>query len=232
MVLARGVAAAVVGQHGVFTPEPGFRSILEFKDPTDFLPRGWRHMGNGFFRRHGSTVEAVGGLGLLVYTDEEFTDFELRLQWRAPTLRNNSGVYVRLPGDRLGDVQIALTSGYEVQIDNTGERPGDASSFPQDFNVPHHQTGAIYPVHSSISFPNPNGKPTTGVIPTRSFGEWNDYEITVQGNRIRVLLNGVETLAGGDYFDLNSTYKKGHIALQNHFKSVGVQFRRVRIKPF
>jgi hypothetical protein len=48
--------------------------------------------------------------------------------------------------------------------------------------------------------------------------------------RIRVVLNGFETLDGGDYVDLNSTYKRGHVAFQNHFKGFGVQFRRVRIK--
>jgi hypothetical protein len=129
-------------------------------------------------------VEAIGidGIGLLVYTKEQFTDFILRLQWRSPTIHNNSGVYVRLPKERLKNFDSALTSGYEVQIDNTGERPGDASSFPQAFNIPHHQTGAIDPVHKSDSFPNPNGKPTKGTIPTRSLGEWNDYEITVKGN--------------------------------------------------
>ena len=230
MVLARGVAAAITGQEGAFVTEGDFRSIFEFKDRTASSPDGWTQHGGGFFRRHGLAMEAIGGIGLLIYTKEEFTDFILRLQWRSPTISNNSGVYVRLPKDRLGDFKTTLTSGYEVQIDNTGERPGDASAFPQAFNIPHHQTGAIYPVHESISFPNPNGKPTTGTIPTRALGEWNDYEITVQGNRIRVVLNGFETLAGGDYFDLNSTYKKGHVALQNHFKGFGVQFRRVRIK--
>jgi hypothetical protein len=175
-------------------------------------------------------MEAVGGLGLLVYTKEEFTDFILRLQWRAPSLRNNSGIYVRLPNARLGSFDQALTSGYEVQIDNTGERPGDASAFPQEFNNPFHQTGAVYPVHTSLSFPNPNGSQTTGSIPTYSFGEWNDYEIIVQGKRIRVRLNGKDTLASVEYEDQNATYTKGHIALQNHFKGFGVQFRRLRVQ--
>ena len=162
--------------------------------------------------------------------EEEFTDFVLRLDWRAPGIFNNSGVYVRLPEGRLNSVDAALTSGYEIQIDNTGERPGDASSFPQEFNNPFHQTGAIYPVHRSVSFPDPNGKPTNGTIPTRAFGEWNALEITARGNRISVVLNGHATLAGGDYEDRNSTYPRGHVALQNHFKGFGVQFRRVRIK--
>jgi hypothetical protein len=44
-------------------------------------------------------------------------------------------------------------------------------------------------------------------------------------------LNGQPTLAGGEYVDGNHTYPRGHVALQNHFKGFGVQFRRIRIKP-
>ncbi|RPJ85533.1 MAG: DUF1080 domain-containing protein [Acidobacteria bacterium] len=230
MVCARATAAAITGQDVPFAPEPGFRSILDFPDRVATTPPGWRQLGSGFFRRHGATVEAVGGLGLLVFTAEEFENFELRLQWRAPTIRNNSGVYVRIPASRLSSVNSALRTGYEIQIDNTGERPGDASAFPQEFNNPFHQTGAIYPVHDSPSFPDPNGSPTTGTIPTRALGEWNDLQITVAGNSIRVRLNGFETLAAGTYVDQRNTYPRGHIALQNHFKGQGVQFRRVRIR--
>jgi hypothetical protein len=231
LTCARHVAAAITGQDDSFVPETGFRSILNFSDRVRSIPDGWIHAGSGFFRRHGDTVEAVDGLGLLIYTAEEFTDFVLRLQWRAPTVRNNSGVYVRLPASRLTPFDAALTSGYEIQIDNTGERPGDASAFPQELNNPFHQTGAVYPVHTSASFPSPNGSPTTGLIPTRAFGEWNDYEITVRRNTIRVSLNGIDTLAAGVYVDQRATYPRGHVALQNHFKGAGVQFRRLRIKP-
>ena len=56
-------------------------------------------------------------------------------------------------------------------------------------------------------------------------------EIVAEGNRLRVLLNGQPTLAGGEYVDASGTYPRGHVALQNHFKGFGVQFRRIRIKP-
>jgi len=64
----------------------------------------------------------------------------------------------------------------------------------------------------------------------RSFGAWNTFEITAKDNRIGVVLNGQPTFASGDYEDQGSTYLRGHIALQNHFKGFGVQFRNVRIK--
>jgi cytochrome c len=165
-----------------------------------------------------------------VYTAEEFTNFTLRLQWRAPRVQNNSGVYVHLP--RQPDDSFDIRSGYEIQIDNTGERPGEPHSFgTQEFFNPHHQTGAIYPVHRPPGqFPDPNGKPSIRNIPTRALGEWNDFEITVRDNRIKVILNGTEVLDGGDYEDLNNLYPKGYLALQNHPKGFRVQFRNVRVR--
>jgi len=131
---------------------------------------------------------------------------------------------VRLPGD------FDIKKGYEIQIDNIGNRPGDASDFSEENFNAFHQTGAVYPVHGASNPPNPNGKPSIKPIPTKALGQWNDYEITVAGNRIKVALNGVEVLEGGDYTDNNNTYRQGFIALQNHSKGSRVQFRNVRIK--
>jgi hypothetical protein len=177
-------------------------------------------------------LETEGGIGLLVYTAEEFTDFTLRLQWRAPTIRNNAGVYVRLPKNRLdGSFDELLKSGYEVQIDNTGDRPGEPFSFggPEQFNA-FHQTGAIYPVHGAANPPMPNGMASVTPIPTRRLGEWNDYEIAVRGNTIRVVLNGQPVLIQQLYTDTANRYPTGLIALQNHFKGSRVQFRHLRIQ--
>jgi choline dehydrogenase-like flavoprotein len=227
--LVRQLADVVAPQpvHG-FTPEPGFRSLFQFKG-TDPLPIDWEDTGRGFHRWKEIMETQGNGIGFLVYTREQFKNFILRLQWRSFTIRNNSGVYVRLPR-RNG--QFDIKTGYEIQIDNTGERPGEPFSVgSQEFFNPHHQTGAIYPVHQPPgAFPVPNGKPSLQPIPTKTLGEWNDYEIRVQDNRIKVVLNGVEVLQGGDYVDQNNTYPEGHVALQNHFKGARVQFRNVRIQ--
>jgi hypothetical protein len=61
-------------------------------------------VGAGEFSRFGLALEASDGIELWVYDKEELQDFTLRLQWRAPTIRNNSGVYVRLPKNMLGDI--------------------------------------------------------------------------------------------------------------------------------
>lgn len=237
----KDAAGAVTGLF--HRPEPDFTPLFIFNRRPEFnrnalRPRDWDFVGNGAFVRTGLVMETAGGIGVLYYKAKEFTDFTLRLQWRAPTVRNNSGVYVRLPKAELGAPDRLIKTGYEIQIDNTGERPGDQEGFPfptELFN-PFHQTGAIYPVHPTLNFPlpgdlpNPNGKPSIAPIPTRALEEWNDMEILVGGNRIRVVLNGVAVLQGGDYIDARNAYPSGLIALQNHFKGFRVQFRHVRIK--
>jgi hypothetical protein len=220
--------------------DPGFEPLFKFQNDSSLLPEGWKHVGPGAFTRFGDVLETQGGIGLLYYETEELTDFTLRLQWRSPSIQNNSGIYVRLPASanlvggrtlfKPDDIGTAITKGYEVQIDSTGERPENIPGLSQEYFNKYHQTGAIYPVNTSIPLPNPNGKASIQPIPSRKFEEWNDMEILIGGNRIRVILNGMEVLEGGDYVDLNNAYSKGLIALQNHFKGYRVQFRHLRIK--
>jgi hypothetical protein len=238
--------SSVVAHH--YAVEAGFEPLFVFdRDPVPRpgttgrvipnLPRGWTHIGAGEFVSQGLTVETRGGIGLLVYEDEpDLENFVLRFQWRAPTIRNNSGVYVRLPANLLTEPNKAIKTGYEIQIDNTGERPGDQPGFPfptELFN-PYHITGAVYPVHPTEGFPaqlpSPNGAPAKTNVATRNLTLWNDMEISAIGNRISVLLNGQATLQNGDYIDQAVRYPKGLIAFQNHFKGLRVQFRHVRLK--
>ncbi|WP_207482263.1 family 16 glycoside hydrolase [Arenibaculum pallidiluteum] len=231
-----GAGASVAFHHRA---EPGFTPLFVFdRDPVSreaLLPRGWRFVGSGGFARCGLALETQGGIGLLCFEPADFTDFTLRLQWRALTVRNNSGVYVRLPRRHLAEPDRLLKTGYEVQIDNTGERP-EGLSFPPPLFNRHHQTGAIYPIHPTDGFPaaedlpSPNGAPSIQPIPTRPLELWNDLEIMAGGNRIRVVLNGIPTLEGGDYSDARNAYPAGLIALQAHFKGHRVQFRHVRIR--
>ena len=55
-------------------------------------------------------------------------------------------------------------------------------------------------------------------------GQWNTYDVTIQGDHLVVLLNGVQTV---DLHD--ATYKSGPISLQ--YGAGTVRFRNVRIQP-
>jgi hypothetical protein len=67
---------------------------------------------------------------------------------------------------------VADHFGYEVQIDELGQ-PDGSDKF---------RTGAIYAVDSQ----------TLSLQPARPAGEWNDYEIRVEGARFTVKLNGAQ----------------------------------------
>lgn len=94
--------------------QQGFQSLFNGKDFT-----GWRFVG-----KDGETNEAPnwkvadgviqlsGGGSPHLSTDREYTDFEMRFEWRGLKDRYNSGFYVR-SGPKLGSNQINLAKGAE-----------------------------------------------------------------------------------------------------------------------
>lgn len=154
------------------------------------------------------------GSGGNLYTKDEFADFVYRFEFRLTPGANN-GIGIRSPMD--GD---AAYSGMEIQVlDNGADMYKDL---------------AEYQYHGSVY----------GVIPAkrghlRPVGEWNEQEIRVQGNKIRVTLNG-KVIVDGDLAaaSKNGTLdkkehpglkrKSGHIAFLGHGSEV--HFRNIRIK--
>ncbi|MDZ4798696.1 MAG: DUF1080 domain-containing protein [Bryobacteraceae bacterium] len=133
--------------------------------------KGWKHSANGIWTIEdgvlvGRCDHAKPGPGYL-FTEEEFGDFRLRLEWFI-TKGGNSGVYVRQPQREFGakgdarPAQIRETDGVEVQI---------------DYNDPKNLTGAIY-----------NRKGPIKVVGVED--QWNRYDIECRGQRIVVRLNG------------------------------------------
>ena len=116
------------------------------------------------------------GLGLLWYTEPMPADYILKLQWKRFKHEANSGVLLRFPDPRTKNYRntayVADHFGYEVQIDELGQ-PDGSDKF---------RTGAIYAVDSQ----------TLSLQPARPAGEWNDYEIRVEGARFTVKLNGAQ----------------------------------------
>ncbi len=89
--LARRTARAIA-QKAVPLPADGALSLL------NSTLNGWQMAGAGRFKVIGAdTVESEGGIGLLWYTKEEFSDFLLTVQWRSINPFDNSGVFLRFP---------------------------------------------------------------------------------------------------------------------------------------
>ncbi|SDT04936.1 ThuA domain-containing protein [Actinoplanes derwentensis] len=164
---------------------------------------GWQQAGPGAFTNSDATLTSTGGLGLLWYSGKAFTDYSLKLDWRMAG-DDNSGVFIGFPPS--SDPWSAVNNGYEIQIDAT-----DAAD---------RTTGAVY------SFQGANAAARDAAL--NPPGEWNTYELLVQGQRLQVLLNGVKI---NDFTNTDPVRDlAGHVGLQNHGDGDDVSFRNVRIK--
>ena len=148
------------------------------------------------------------GFGFLRYKEREFDDFTFHVEFRmAP--KCNSGIGVRTrpfdPADSRG-TRPSLYS-YEIQlIDDVGKAPDV------------HSSGSLY----RYVAPRENAlKPA---------GEWNALDVTCQGPRIRVVLNG-KTIQDVDQREVAAIKDKplrGYVCLQNHGGTIA--FRTVEIR--
>lgn len=176
-------------------------------------------MGPGSFVIEDGLLRTVGGMGMILYPAEKFSNVIIRVVFKVKDNDCNSGVFIRLP-EKPVDEWMAVNSGYEVQIDNGIRHVGGE----------YHCTGVLYSLTKAMS--HPQKKP----------GEWNTMEITLDGNRTIVYVNGekVTDFTEGDAvppktrdFEPNRGPRpeSGYIGLQNHDPLSTVYFREVSVKP-
>jgi len=184
----------------------GFVSLFNGNDLD-----GWDTSGStqgSFSVEYGILTGHKGGNGW-IRTEAEYSDFELRLEYRI-SRDGNSGVFFRAAADD------PVYKGMEIQIrDDEGKPPNN------------HRTGALYDVIE----PSDNmSRPT---------GEWNSLLLMCDGPNIKVRINGKTVINDtldrftepvGEKF--KTPYKdmprRGHIGLQNHGDDVW--YRDVRIR--
>jgi type 1 glutamine amidotransferase len=165
---------------------------------------GWSQAGPGSFTNSDATLTSTGGMGLFWYSAKQYTSYSLKADWRL-TGDSNSGIFVGFPNPG-NDPWVAVNQGYEIQIDAT-----DAVD---------RTTGAVYTFKSAdIAARDAALNPA---------GEWNTYELLVEGQRIRIYLNG--TLIN-DFTNADPARNlDGYIGIQNHGSGDTASFRNVRIK--
>jgi type 1 glutamine amidotransferase len=198
--LLGGIRWAVGDTQADCRPENGYRPLF---DGTNL--DGWRQAGPGSFTlSEDGTLSSTGGMGMLWYAGQTFRSYSLKLDWRMDG-DDNSGVFVGFPPS--DDPWSAVNNGYEVQIDAT--------------DVPEKTTGSVYGFQSADL-----KKRDRALNPP---GEWNTYEIRVEGERLRVWLNGVKI---NDYTNTDParSLRDGHVGIQNHGADDQVSFRDIRIK--
>ncbi|GIF10165.1 ThuA domain-containing protein [Actinoplanes teichomyceticus] len=202
--------------------DPGFRRHLlggirytagraqaDCRPETGYTPlyngstSGWSQAGPGSFTNSDATLTSVGGLGMLWYSAKAYTNYSLKLDWRMSG-DDNSGVFIGFPAS--SDPWSAVDNGYEIQIDAT-----DSAD---------RTTGAVY------SFQGANTAARDAAL--NPPGEWNTFELLVEGQRLQIFLNGVKI---NDFTNTNPARNlDGYIGLQNHGTGDEVSFRNVRLK--
>ena len=188
--------------------EDGFQSLLSGHDLS-----GWIGAVGDYDVADGAIVCRPGREGNLV-TKDMYDNFVARLEFKLPPGGNN-GLAIRTPTPEA----VATYEGLELQVlDN--EAPQYAGLEPFQYH------GSVY-----------------GLVPAvrgylRPTGEWNDEEVTVNGDHVEVLLNGFQILDTS----LNTARRKpldgkkhpGAFRTTGYFGFCGhgdpVAFRNIRIK--
>lgn len=174
---------------------------------------GWQGGTGGYEAKDGVLICKPTGSGNL-YTEKEYANFVFRFEFKLTPGANN-GVGIRTPMQ--GDPAFV---GMEIQIlDDEHERYKGIQDYQSH--------GSVYGV---IAAKRGHLKPT---------GEWNSQEITVDGTRVKVVLNG-ETIVDGDIAQARDEgtidgrdhpglkRDKGYIAFCGH--GAPLEFRNIRIK--
>ena len=180
-----------------------FKQLFNGQDLT-----GWNTTGNWVVEKDNTITlkPRPGETGWQRYkdyltTDRQYGNFVLDLEFKFEAT-GNSGVFMRI-----GDLKNHVKSGFEVQILDTHGK--------EKFGA--HDCGGVIGASS----------PTKMMV--KPAGEWNRYIITLQDNRLRVVLNG-ELIQD---FDLSKSKLKdrpvkGYISFQDEAKRIW--YRNVRIK--
>ncbi|MEJ2592499.1 MAG: DUF1080 domain-containing protein, partial [Candidatus Thiodiazotropha sp.] len=236
IALSHRIAESIIDRYAS-TPwvddEPAFETLYHGNMAAD----GWRIVDTGadhfydvFDPDHpilGAGVDSPSpALGLIWYAQESFSDFILRLDWRAFDIGANSGIFLRMPEPQALDTAF-YDSSIEVQIDEHG--------YDADNGIhgsPLHKTGAVYGVFPARLW-------SAKAVPPRDAGRaacWNSCEIEVRGRDISVRING-DPVSGGTFDPLiaidqpasgRTKREAGFIGLQCHTEVV--QFRNIRIQ--
>jgi hypothetical protein len=182
--------------------------------------REWKHVGKGSMSVEDGLIRSHGGMGLLYWQGGKVGNCVLWVVYRMRDQNDNSGVFIRIPLEPR-EAWMPVHYGYEVQIDNEPEKSNEDE---------YHVTGTLYSLTKPLARP---GKPGP---------EWNTMEITLDGPRTTVVLNGVKVT---DYregdpvperkFDFEPMRGprplEGYIGLQNHSDNDVVFFKQVAMRP-
>lgn len=197
------------------SPPKGFTSLFNGKNFTGWtVPEG----DNGHWKivrgviDYDARSEAKGDKNL--WTEKEFGDFVLRIDWR---IKETTGLYpmpVVLPD---GTHELG-PDGQEIKI----ERPNADSGIYLRGTSKAQLNIWCWPIGSGEVYgyrmdkkmpPEVRAGVTPKVRADKPVGEWNTFEITMKGDRLTVVLNNITVIENAQLPDVPAM---GRIALQHH----------------
>ena len=164
--------------------------------------KGLRQCGPGRFSVTNGVATGEGGMGLWWYAGRPFTNFVLRGEFVQEQDIADSGVFLRFP-DPGQDPWVAVNQGHEMEI---GDPAPDDSTW---------RTGSIYPFAASSK------------ANTKTLGQWNQFEITCDGQEYTVRINDEVVTR---WTDPKARTSQGFIGLQNYNDNKTVRHRNLQIK--
>jgi hypothetical protein len=190
-----------------------WRQLFNGKDLT-----GWKHVGPGERYVEDGLLKSRGGMGLLYWPGEKFGNCKIRVVYQMRDENSNAGVFIRIPIEPREE-WMPVHYGYEVQIDNKPETSNEDE---------YHYTGTLYSLTKPLAKP---GKPGP---------EWNTMEITLDGLRTIVYVNGIKVtdykegdLVPDRKFDFEPFRgprpEHGYIGIQNHGETDVVFFKEISV---
>jgi hypothetical protein len=215
-VILSGMVLIMISGISACSSSPSeWRQLFNGKDLN-----GWKHVGPGSMSVEEGLIRGHGGMGMLYWEGEKFSNCVIKVVWKMRDENSNSGIFIRMPIEPREE-WMPVHYGYEVQIDNKPEL-----SKEDDY----HYTGTLYSLTKPLAKP---GKPGP---------QWNTTEITLDGPRTIVYVNGVKVTDFKESdpvperkFDFEPQRgprpNSGYIGVQNHSEADVVFFKEIAVKP-
>lgn len=171
-----------------------------FNDPNPKIHDVWSVKEGGILHCKGQPIGYI-------YTDKDYTSYKLKLEWRGVGKPGNSGVLLRVQ-----EPHKVWPKSIEAQLQS--RNAGDIwniDQFPMTVAEDRTEGRHTKKIHET------NEKPVEG-------GEWNTYEITLDGPNLELKVNGlVQNRA------TNCQIIPGKIALQS--EGAEIEFRNIVLTP-
>ncbi len=208
--------AALIDGTGTGWVELSFEDFVNVNCPEDT------------WRAEGDLIICNGNCNGGLRNAEQYTNFEMVMQWKHLQRSGNSGVFIWSPKDVLDQLQPgALPQGIEIQILDHGyaEDWEESRGSKPDWFTTH---GDVFPVGAANMEPfdpaAPNGKRSfPSADYSRGFGQWNHYYIRAINGEVRLWVNGHEVSGG-----TNCSPASGFIVLEA--ESAPIEFKNIRVR--